>query len=507
MGRPIALLSAFGAAFALYKRSYVAAAALALITAIALRSLEMSSPQVKSAPPLRKRSLSLPNLLTSKERSSLQSVEGVSSPSNFPKSIEAFPLPPPEEKEKRVDLNQLPMVKLSFWDLGVARPSSSRITIFNGYLREVGSSLLDWESLLGSGPLSLEVGHIYNGAKRTKEEGGRWIFMTSDWWAYRDVASSLDQLTLFGDPWFESGALPKRRFSRIDLRSPISRDLLRSRDIDDQTLSLFDLLEEGGEFRSISDYSDLSFQLQCQERLGVPDRLLVVPGSYPKLHQIYGRGGEERAQTELVKLSQLPEKKRYFWWVHDPFPTSLEIVNGVVDLRANPSVSLDWDELFPKGELLSLELGEVFDAVRRTQNRGGHWVVMTNWPQTALNVERARQGGVTQPLILFGNHWSYPSFLPNCRFKRIDLRFPSHVISGHQIARFAEALGEGGELRFIFDEGEPKIDDYRIKMERSDRFNFLRSEAVEETIVLLDLPLLGRHRDTHQTHLIYRKVQ
>lgn len=291
-------------------------------------------------------------------------------------------------------------------------------------------------------------------------------------------------------------SLPKGRFSRIDLWF---------KEIDGRTPPLIDLLEERGELRCIYDYMNLSSQAKCEERMGPPDRLLVAHPS--QLHLIYQKGGGERAQTELVKLRELPQKKGYFWWISDPFPTALEVVNGIVDLRASASVSLDWDELFPKEEPLSLEVGEVFGAAARTRDRGGHWVVMTNWPQAALNVEKARQGGLTQPLILFGNNWRYPSFFPKGRFKRIDVRllYQLPLSFDQQIARFAEALGEGGELRLIFYEGEPKIDDYRVKMELSDGFNFLRSEAVEETIVFVNLPLVGRHRDTRQTHLIYRR--
>lgn len=497
MSRPIALLSALGAGFALYKRSDGVAVGLALVTYVSLRSIESSSARVKRAPALRGRSLSLPNLKLLKANSRVQSLQMTSSRPPL-QPMESLPPPPPHE-EKRVRVDQLPILELSFWSCWTGPPTSSHIIVFNARFREVGSSLLDWDSLLGTEPLSLEVGNIWGGIERAKREGGRWLFMTNSFYHLSHVVR-FDQLSLFGDPWLEPGALPKGRFRRIDLRF---------QEIDDRIAHLFDLLEEGGEFRCIYHRSNLSGQVKCEEKMGSPNRRLVVPPS--ELHLIYGKERGE-IQPELIKLSQLPQTRSYLWWLNDSFPASLEVVNGIVDLRASGSIALDWDELFPESEPLSLELGDVFGSAQRTLNRGGNWAVMTHWLQGAASARGARQGGLTQPLVLLGNHWSHPSFLPKGRFNQIHFRLihagiPDYPLSCDQIVCFAEALGEGGELWLIFDQGEPKIDEYQRKIESSGRFDFLRSEEVQETIVMVDLGWFRRTKGSIQTHLIYRKVR
>lgn len=505
MSRPIALLSALGTGFALYKRAHGVAVGLALVSLIALRSIATASPETRRSSALRGRSSSLPDLRYYLGTGSLRPVEIVSPSTSH--LIECSPsLPPPQEE--RIHLNQLPRVELSLWETYLGPPVSSQVVIANGVvdLRGVSAPLLDWNSFYGTGPLSLEIGHLFGAVARTAKAGGQWALIATDWESVRQVQREAGDkpLILLNNNWHHLGFLPKGRFKRIDLRL-ISPEFL----IEDQAL------EEGGELRCIYEHDDLSNQVKCQEKMGAADRFLVVPESFPELHLIYRKGNRE-TQPGLVKLSQLPQRESFLWWVHNPFPTSLEIVNGIVDLRATASIALDWDEIFAAAPL-SLELGAIASAVPRTLRSGGEWVVMTDCLKEALTVRRARQGGLTQPLILLGNNWSSLSLLPEGRFQRIDLRFPfpfrskdklaDCLLSGQQIACFAEALGEEGELRLIFEQSESKLDSYRAKVENSGRFEFLKSERVEEKITMVVTLWLEQTRDSDQIHLIYRKVR
>lgn len=272
MSRQIALLSALGAGFALYNKSYLAGASFALITYVALSSVK-ELPKERLGRKLQ-RSTSAPELTPPSTSASIRSIELSSSPQVLPPPLKVEALSPkssrrrsaPGRGEWTIDLSKLP--DTTTHPLGELF-SKTKEWLFGGRSKKGGAEIVHevidlrrvkgrpfrciWDRFFPQeSPLSLEIGDIRGAAARTRRRGGEWVVITSNESIAREVAQERDEapfhkplILLMAD--YGDLSLRNQRVVRIEFRN-FGREPMFCR-----CNWVATALEEGGELCLISN--------------------------------------------------------------------------------------------------------------------------------------------------------------------------------------------------------------------------------------------------------------